>query len=91
MTLKSINYKLLVPIQGLGNFTSYNFFQSYNAVLVVGCSMRKEDTMGIIGSIILGAFIIVGIVVLAAIGFGGGIMRFLGWCARKFDEGRHGK
>jgi hypothetical protein len=47
--------------------------------------------MGIIGSIILGAFIIVGIVVLAAIGFGGGIMRFLGWCARKFDEGRHGK
>lgn len=44
--------------------------------------------MSILLSIILGAFIIVGIVVLAAIGFGGGIMRFLGWCAKKFDEGR---
>lgn len=44
--------------------------------------------MGIIGSIILAAFIIVAIVVLAAVGFGGGIMKFLGFCARKFDEGR---
>lgn len=44
--------------------------------------------MGIIGSVILIAFIIVAIVILAAIGFGGGIMRFLGWCAKKFDEGR---
>lgn len=47
--------------------------------------------MGIIGSVILIAFIIVAIVILAAIGFGGGIMRFLGWCAKKFDEGRRGK
>lgn len=44
--------------------------------------------MGILGSIILVAFIIVLLVIFGAVGFGGAIMKLLGAMAKKFDEGR---